>query len=99
MQEKDNDKNKTAQEETAYSSDEQAFTEAIERILLILLIKIALSSSLLSSFIVSHLSYIRFGAADVMTEASFQSFLSRSSGIVSSLLKKTTSGVKSIVSE
>ena len=31
MQEKDNDKNKTAQEETAYSSNEQAFTEAIEK--------------------------------------------------------------------
>lgn len=31
MQEKDTDKNKTAQEETAYSSNEQAFNEAIEK--------------------------------------------------------------------
>lgn len=28
---KDTDKNKTAQEETAYSSDEQTFTETIEK--------------------------------------------------------------------
>ena len=31
MQEKDTDKNKTAQEETAYSSNEQTFTETIKK--------------------------------------------------------------------